>query len=125
MKKLELSVGQLRAAAPALSELGAMTLPPPVSFRIARILGQVQPVLDQFSSHLSDLLPQYATQNEELPDRWEFKSARDRADFSAASDSLLGELVAIEFQPISIDDMGEKPVTPSTLAAVMWIFNED
>jgi hypothetical protein len=115
----------------ALNELVELSLPIKLSFKIAKVTKQVQPLVDAYNQVLSKLQVEHSeTEDDGKPKmidtddpnikRFVFK---DTNSFYAAHQELLGLENELDMDKVSVEEFGELDVKPSLLFTLSWFID--
>lgn len=109
LKELILSVGQPQMGKPGpLSKLlNDSSLPVTISFRLARILKQLNPILDAYEESRIKLCEKYGTKTE----FGDYDFGDQREAFSAEGDELVSEVLEIQGDKFLIEEISNRKIT--------------
>lgn len=114
----------------ALSQHGGLSLPPSISYKVARLTRILRQESELINEQVDTLLKSYAEKDEngvaiiiQTPQGAGYKITKMES-FNAAKKSLLSSEVEIEVELISISDLGDKPVHSDLLAGLVFLFKD-
>jgi hypothetical protein len=125
-REVNLKLQELIAARPALVKLFAATLPPSLTFRLARFKRQVDEVLRPFDEQRDVLVKQYGTEKmTEAGAAYTFPERDKREAFEAAMKELGEEQVTLHVPEFSSESLGEREILSSAdVLTLLWFFND-
>lgn len=106
----------------ALKELSSTKLKATVSFRVSKILAQVQDTIEHFNNTRQSLFDEYGEQSDDKQ-TMEIKP-ENTEKYQEEMRELLEEKVEVSANPIKIDDLGDIQIAPSVLSSLSWLIEE-
>ena len=126
---MEISNKLLIESSNALKEITTFSLPIKTSFKIAKIVRQVQPTIDAYEEVLKNLQEKYAEKDEEGKPRVNDTDnpgikqilLSDAEKFSKEYQELLDAINEITIEKLTIEDFGEAEIKPNLLVQLSWL----
>lgn len=124
---MKLSNRQILLANVPLNGLLKQSLPAPASFRLAKVIQAVKPILDAYEKARAEVLDRHAKKDEtgkkvEINDGAAYDIA-DKAAFDAEMKTLLDEETEITIEPIKADSLGSVELPPAVFITLDWLFS--
>lgn len=121
-----LSNRQLINSVKPLREISSLKLPVRISFKLAKISRQIESALKDYRKVLEDLQDEHCMRDNRgeiivIEDKFRFK---DPEAFDKALKELLDCDSDIQFEKISLNDLGDIEIKPSSLFHLEWLIDE-
>ena len=120
---MEFSLGEIYNLIRSLQKVTSKELPIKISFRLYKFLKKCSEEMEILEKSRVQLLDKYSAPYEEgedkkIPDE-------NKGKFQEEFGTLLNEKVEIEFEPISIEDLGDIVISANDLIPMQKIFKEN
>lgn len=118
-KQMNVSLRELRTAAPVLQKLATADVPPRLAYLLARAIREISPELESIEVVRTKLVTQFG---DEQPDgSWRVAESQ-AAEFQAAWDELLDTEAALEIVPIPIQHFPDSlRLTPAEMLTLLFL----
>ena len=117
---MKITLGQLGAALPSLQKLAQLDLPVKIAFRISRFLKQAETEGQTLATIRSRLLKEFG---EPMKESGQFRVLPDKIDdFKAELEKLQSEEIEFNFQPISLENLGDIFLSAQDLLVLDFLF---
>ena len=92
------------------------------SFKLARIIWQISPILEDFGKARDSLIQKYGTEN---GDEYTVKEGtKEFEKYAEELTSLLEEDVKVDYKKLNISQIGKAEISARDLASLRWLINE-
>ena len=120
---MTITLGQLNAALPSLQKLAQLDLPIKSAFRISRFLKQTENDVKALADIRTKILKEFGEPTDEPG---QFKVLPDRIDdFKTELEKLQDEEIECDFQPISLEDLGNVALSAQDLLVIDFLFKDE
>ncbi len=121
---MRVKLGQIYAANPILGKLVEQQLPIRVAYRLTRLITKLNEEYDALDSSRIKLLEEYGTPVDGVEGQFQF-TPENQVTFQDEFNNLLSEDVDLDWQPISIDDLGRQTnLSVKELSSIGFLFQE-
>ena len=121
---MKVKLGQIYAANPILGKLVEQQLPIRVAYRLTRLITKLNEEYDALDQSRIKLLEEYGTPVDGVEGQFQF-SPENQVTFQDEFNALLSEDVELDWQPISIDDLGRQTnLSVKELSSIGFLFQE-
>ena len=121
---MKVKLGQIFAANPILGKLVEQQLPIRVAYRLTRLITRLNEEYYALDSQRIKLLEEYGTPVDGVEGQFQF-TPENQAKFQEQFNELLSEDVELDWQPISIDDLGRQTnLSVKELSSIGFLFQE-
>ena len=126
---MQVKIGTLYSAAPALRQLAQQPLPIWVSGRVQRLLRKAAEEIDAFEALRARAIRRYAGYSEDgsdVPEGMKLQVPPERLEeFTNEVNAAAGDLVEVPWQPLETSTLGDRgEITPAALGALAWMFSD-
>lgn len=116
-----LSVEQIVNSLDALTAIADENLPIKTAITISKTIKEVNEILNVFNDKKKKLFDKYGEENKEA-EGMVIKS-ENIEEFNVQYTDLIKEEIDVDFTKVSVDDLGDINVKPSTLIVLEWFIN--
>tara|TARA_Y100001963_G_scaffold160166_1_gene268533 strand:+ start:3964 stop:4380 length:417 start_codon:yes stop_codon:yes gene_type:complete len=121
---MKVKLGQIYAANPILGKLVEQQLPIRVAYRLTRLITKLNDEYDALDTSRIKLLEEYGTPVDGVEGQFQF-TPENQVSFQEEFNNLLSEDVDLDWQPISIDDLGRQTnLSVKELSSIGFLFQE-
>lgn len=118
---MKLSVRELAGAEKGLMEIGNLSLPTRISFKIARIIKKLTPELENFHKVKNDIVKKYG----ETKDGEQYTIPKENVEKAQSDvDDLLKEEIEVDIKPVLLSELEGASISPLILNSLDKIITE-
>ena len=119
---IEFTLGELKSIEESLKKLLILTLPIKISYKLSKVLAKISKELALLEEQRMNLVRKYGEEN---PETKEIRVQPDQMPaFINEFNELLQETVKFDFEPVSIDSVGDIEFSPLDMANLEKFFAE-
>lgn len=119
---MNITIRKLVESDTALKELSELKVKAKISLSIALMLKQVVPIVSLYQDTYNKRLAEVGTPVKEKPGNFTF-SPEVGAELQKELDETLDKEVSLDIQKLSIDALGDVPISPGALRLLDWYIN--
>lgn len=119
---MKFTIGEIYGLTRSLQKIVNKELPVKISFRLCRFLRETTKEMEQLEKSRVKLVEKYAAPKKEGEEIQ--VSDENKSKFQEEFSDLLKEEVEIEFEPISIEDLGDISLSTNDLIPMQKIFKD-
>jgi len=120
---MKITIKQLLDSVTPLNEIITLDFPVKYSFRLAKLAKSLTADLEMATEKDQSLISKYGTQDEENEGQWKIDQ-ENIEEFSKQRSELMSEEIEIDFEPISLSDVGDISIKPKDLMLLDSFFVE-
>ena len=114
---MKVKIADLAALQPALTTLINTKLPVKASYRIGKGMGKVRSALNAQEDYRINTLNKIA-KLDTADNKYKFAGPEDEAKFQAIMAEYNGQEIELDFQPVTLEDLGDAKIEPAVFMAL-------
>jgi len=124
MNPMELTLGRIVAAKPAIEELITMKIPIKASFKLTKIVkSELTPAMEVFENKRTEIMKNVFGKEQFTEEEAKDIDEEKQMQFATCFNEMLEETIEVNIDPLEIDELGdEASISAATLMTLDFLF---